>query len=358
MIDDVVTRLIANGTCELFDQPRGTPRPDWPEWAKPEGVPGTVRFIGDEPYAEVTPRQKNTYHDFDPDSEIIRLRSASVRKAIANYVPSKAFAEWTTDHFMNSLDVPAYYYAVINSLECVPTQFNMRPPHRQASDEVVRKYLDRSPNVGRYALSLSRVLHDAPDYPDVVLTMALFQAAHKPFLANVEGGLYIAQLEGHINGEQLDNAMSVLRGPFMQFQNFVVHATLLPLVLLEYKRLTGNNPEAARLLTRREVMPIALHDAWQVFTQKRLLRRDFADGSRMICPANQHLAAAKEARLLETIYATVLDRRTETPVRNLLQHARIAALRGSYYKTAAFQRALHYAVNSQVDARGGRGLLP
>jgi hypothetical protein len=132
----------------------------------------------------------------------------------------------------------------------------------------------------------------------------------------------------------------------------------LPLVLLEYKDLTARNPEAARLSARRTVMPAAIQGAWDVFIWKRLLRRDFADGSRMICPVNQHLAAIKKARLLETIYATVLDRRTETPVCNLLQHARVAALRGSFYKTSNFYRAIHEAVNSQVDVRGGKGLLP
>jgi hypothetical protein len=350
--------LITNGTCQSFDEPLGTPHPDWPDWAKPNGVPGTVRFIGDQPYTEATPRQKRgTYHDFDPDGEVIRLRSASVRQAIPHYLPAEAFMEWT-GHFLDSLDIPAYYYAVVNSLDRVPVQFNMRPAEKMAPDEVVRKYLDRSPQMARYALSRAHILHDAPDYPELVLTMALFQAAHKPFLDNVEGGLYLARLEGQIDDEQLDNATAVLRGPFKQFGDFLVYATLLPLVLLEYKDLTPHNPEAARLSTRRTVMPDAIQGAWDIFIWKRLLRRDFADGSRMICPANQYLAAIKKARLLETIYATVLDRRTETPVCNLLQYARVAALRGSFHKTSNFYRAIHKAVNSQVDVRGGKGLLP
>ena len=314
-----------------------------------------VGRIGEEPYTEPTPRQKRIYHDFDPDDASIRLRSASVREVIDVYMPPEKFNQWV-DLFMDTLDYPAHYEATRTALDNVPIQLNMRPPDKVATTAVVREYLSVEPSIARFALGVSEQLRRASDYPDLVLALGLFQGMYRPYLDNLYVALTYAELDYRISPDQYQNRISVLNGPFRQFNEFVLFATILPLTVLHYEDAVDQNSAQGLYQSQLNLMTDAITRAFETFTARRLLRTDFDDSTRMICPANQHLRYAKENKIIERIYGLVLDRQETPPIRTLLQYAKHTATVGSYLKTGNFWRVVRDSLEKEKNARGGAGL--
>jgi hypothetical protein len=361
LFDGVANDLISCNALDPFPEPRGTEHREWPAWVKesygaPDAQPpGLVGRMGEEPYTEPTPRQKRKYHDFDPDDASIRLRSASGREAIAAYMPPDAFTQWA-DMFMDTLDYPAHYDATTLSLDNVPTQLNMQSPGWVALAEVVQESLQAGADDARYMLRLSERLRRAPDYPDLVLALGLFQGMHRPYLEKLEVALQFANLERRINLTQYRGGLAVLRGPFQQFNGFVLYATLLPLAIDHYEDAVAALPVTDLPGSRRTLMLGAITEAWNSFSNSRLLRTNFDDGTRMICAANQHLRYAKENRIIERLYGQVMDGQQTPLISRLLEYAKHEATVGSFLKTLSFWRSLRASLERQKNARGGRGL--
>lgn len=357
--DRIAERLVTNGDLASSAQPRGVPHPEWPSWAKsntPEGgCPGRVYFKGDEPYDEPTPRQVEIFHDFDPDSASIRLRTESVRDAIDAYMMPEDFDQWL-NWYVQTIAVPAHFRTAQQSLDNITMQFNLRPPHLVAPDNIVHKYLGRGSNLARYILGFSTQLDEAAAYPAVVLALALYQGAHMAYINNLQGALEERRYQQQITWEELQNAQYVLEHPFNQFDTFVVYATLLPLILLCRKDLAmaeaaRDNPAPELALTHQ-----AIGEAWNIFIQRRLLRRDFDDGRQMICPANHHLLRSARAGHIQRIHEYIMRHAADPPMTRLLYEAHMAARNARQNRASQYLGNLGRELERNRDSRGGQGV--
>lgn len=262
---------MASDVLDWFPKPRGQEHHEWPEWTKPQ-VSGRSRrlgcseFIGDEPYTEPTPRQLDAFKDFIPDDDTIRLKSASVREAIGEYMPDGLFFKEWLPLFTDLLDRPAYYLAVWGALERITHQFNLRPPELEASSAVVAKYLERGPNLARYVLSFAQNRIEARDHPELVVAMAMFQASHRCFIDGLTNHLQAARMQGRLSWDRWDVAYAVTDGPFRQFDDFMIFSTLFPLTLHVRARLAAETD--ANTQNYQQLTTAAITEAWGIFTKK------------------------------------------------------------------------------------------
>lgn len=360
MFTGVVNDLVTHGALKTHPKPKGVEHPEWPHWAKPQHRSGRARnlgcveFIGDEPYTEPTPRQVENYRDISLDQEVIRLRSASVREAIDYYVPPLAFEAWL-NFFVGSLDRPSHYDTLYNTLDHIPEQMNMRPPSRIAPAAVVRKYLDRGPDLARYVLSFSEHFRQAPNHPDILLTIAIYQAAHHCFLERVQGALHNSHRTRAISTEQWQNALHVFEHPLKQFDDFLIFATLLPLILLRRNEIIDSaDPRATDATWAART---AITEGSALFLEKRLLRRNLSNGDRMICPANRHLRWSIQRRQFERLHTFVIANQSTAPVAALLGRTKKMALSGAFFRTANYWHFLGLGLEKNQNARGGKGLI-
>ena len=102
--DALAERLHASGVLSTYEEPKGQPHPEWPEWVKQNhasgkhNTPGLAYHVGDVPYditsAGSTVDQKTIHHAFDIDNASILLETASIREAIKHYMPEREFAQY------------------------------------------------------------------------------------------------------------------------------------------------------------------------------------------------------------------------------------------------------------------------
>lgn len=277
-----------------------------------------------------------------------------MREAIGKYMPPEVFfAQWLP-LFTTLLDRPVYFTAVWGALENISHQFNLRPPEGEASPEIIDKYLERGPNFARYVLSFAQNRIEARDHPELLLAMAIFQASHRCFIDNLTNNLETARFRTRLSSADWQTAYAVIDGPFRQFDDFMIFSTLFPLTLHVRAALAAEQPSDAQGYS--QITTAAITTAWEIFTKKRIVRRDFEGGGRMICPANQHLRAAKDYRAIEDLFAFVYDHNAEPPIHRLLAKARQEATNGAYFRQSGYWEGLAEAVHRNKDARGGQGL--
>jgi len=200
-------------------------------------------------------------------------------------------------------------------------------------------------------LALSDKRYQAHKHPELIATLAIYQAAHDAYLERLQGVLSHPDAD-YLGAEEQGNARLVIEGPFQTFKTFSAFSTLLPLILLKRDELLVTDGSASD----PQLTDQAIAAAWETFFGKRLLRRNFDSGDRMICPANQYFRYAKDHQQLERIFHFVTKYHDTPVMAELLKDARTVALKAivsaEYYHWHFKGEALY----SNKKARGGKGL--
>jgi hypothetical protein len=339
-----------------FEKPQGTPRPGWPDWVKeshPSGadrVPGCRHFLGDPEFDEPVPRQLLQFHDFEITPEDIRNKSIALREAIGRYLPPAEF-EVFMGLFVDGYDLLGNQTNIRASLKNIYTQFNVREPKLGVFPEAIvrERLVDTEAEDLRTYLVLSDTRFRAVDYPELVVALALFQAAHVTYLKNLRA---VAE-RSEASEEELGNMQLLFDTHFRVFGEFLIYSVFMPLVILQHDDIIREGETSGQ-----EAMTRAISQAWEIFFRKRLLRTNFKStaGARMICPANHHLRHSRERRWIEGLYQFVVDNRHDPPMERLCDDSRIIVTQAThqpeyYYwdrQTRDLARAKHI--------RGGKGV--
>ncbi|HZM64016.1 MAG TPA: hypothetical protein VFB59_02685, partial [Candidatus Saccharimonadales bacterium] len=188
----------------------------------------------------------------------------------------------------------------------------------------------------RFLLSISESLDQAPQHPDIVLVPALYQAAHLPFLNNLQTELFFFYFTGKITEEQWNNAEAVMEGPFEQFNGFLLLAPFLALTLMAYNEISKDavsNPRHTQTMTED-----ALAWAGMTFIKSKLLMTRFSDTETAICPARQHIHHAIRSGLFIKLYRSIIANKDQPTIKKLLTIAQDSAHSAVHHQTYNYRR--------------------
>lgn len=186
----------------------------------------------------------------------------------------------------------------------------------------------------RSQLSCAGLQDNLADYPELLLSFAVYHAAHRCYIADLKQAINQAD---YLSDDERDNAtFTISTNSFSQFNSFLLFLTMLPLTLLYLKESDPLHPETPipvttvgkdsvdsqggerTTLVSPERVKEAIGKAWQTFFKKNILTREYdKDGSlpeneeakvaQLTCPARGHLQAASESKTLEGLYDFVLS---------------------------------------------------
>lgn len=349
---ELITNLRDQGVFKTYAEPRGKAHPDWPEASKMihfedednEGrnIAGTSAHMGDEPYKVQTRalmQDENATHL--PDGRDVALKVQVTREAIAHFMPEAGFRRYLDD-FVAHLDRPgnraAYAEALVNMRRTMRAQFK-----RETGE--FESLLQHRPTTGdtvRSGMAEMTALKHLDHYPQLVATIAIYQAAHASYLEDLRS--YLAT-EVQMSAEEHDNAMAAVNNDSIdQLKDFVIFPNYMPLVVYAYE-----HPDRARALgcprhagtqieggARSEgswKVPVdharmsdAIGTAWDVFFTQRVLHTTFKQPQtpvKEVCPAHPHLLHAKDTAVLQDIYSKVIAQ--DGKLAPFVEEARIAA---------------------------------
>jgi hypothetical protein len=180
---------------------------------------------------------------------------------------------------------------------------------------ILDKSTPQSHDETRKALGSTHTAQDAARFPEIVLAIMLYQAAHFTYLSQLQTAVDRSKI---LSPDEKDNVSAVLKGDaFNQFNIFIIYETFLPLVLIARRDLESKFPTMAD----DELTRTATGNAWDSFFEKKILRTDFDEKivplkekgqpASMICPAHNHLHAAKERGTLEDIFDFIIVHKQE-----------------------------------------------
>ena len=338
--DGLAQKLHDSGALKTYDKPKGCPM-KWGAWAK-EGhntpakdTPGEIHHLGDEPYSQMTSPQLLHNHLFIPRQSHINQKTQSARDAIAAYFPEDGFAEYL-EYFRASLDEPSHKGALIMSISNIKEQLTMPKEKDRASIKEVKKVMvEGDSNKIRATLAYSDLALDAPHHPELLLAVAVYQAAHVTYLSQLEAAI---NRNPNISEDERENAKYVVEGPFSQFRNSLVFASIAPLTLLHYREMSedaGQDPNTTKDPAR---MKEAIGKGWEDFFDKKVLKRTYNEeqlppegnekgGGQIFCPAIKHLQETKQRGQVEGLVDFVHEHKAELqPMFNLCEQQAHQAL--------------------------------
>ena len=324
--DGLATRLHEDGTLKTYDTPRGKAR-GWEGFAKTghcpfaehKDTPGQVFHIGDEPYSALTTPQVSYYNEIPIQQADIALKVASVRSAIARYMPTKDFETYLT-YFVANLHNPSHKEAMKRSLENIRDQV-FAPHHDEWLDEEQTHtlLLGDDSNAIRDGLGRSVLLKDAKKHPEMVLGIALYQAAHMSYLSQLDAAI---KRNPAITEDERNNAGYTITSPMHQFTSSLLFSSLLPLALFEHRERCFEEGTEAQQANSANDMKIAIHKGWEKLFDKKVLIRTFNEvqikpqenergGGQMECPARKHMQESMQHGLVEKAIDHVFNHRKE-----------------------------------------------
>ena len=242
----------------------------------------------------------------------------SINKAVKHYMPDDAFSKYLS-FFMQNLDRPMHRAALDNSFRHLKDQLDpigspedpdFKPPYPSDLGDILFSDMQgKKPNEARGLANSLFARKNLCDHPDVVLTLAIFHAAHKGFISQLDAAFNRAKETQTITEDEHDNAnFTVNSVSFKQFDILLLFSTMAPLIMHEYKKLNSVSEDEA---TQKKQ---AIGNAWELFFTQRMLTRDYDSksilpteknpegGGAQTCPAHQHLKASKDMNLLETTF--------------------------------------------------------
>jgi len=259
---------------------------------------GTMWHVGDEPYHGVADRIMHSFESNGKTSDIrqhhLNDKMRSINKAIQHYMPDDAFSDYLA-FFMENLDRPLHREALNKSFMFMarqippmpkggdPLDSAFKPPiPSELADVFLSDMGSNRPNDARDLIGSLHVRKDLSQHPDLVLTLAIFHAAHNAFVSQLDAAFDRAKESKTITEDEHDNAhFTVNSASFKQFDIFLLFSSMAPLVVHEYNKLSDDIADEA--------------------TRKKQAKKPEGGGIQT-CPAHQHLRASKNMQLLETTF--------------------------------------------------------
>lgn len=312
----MAARLHKDGVLKTYEEPKGRDA-GWPDFGKDshkdqsKNTTGRVYHVGDEPYSMLTTGQVQYYRELPIEMQDIKLKTASIIKAIREYMPDDAFERYL-EHFTANIDKPEYKSALRKSYENIPEQF--KSYRGRVSDDKFREVVASGhANMIRDAAGRSQLALESGKDPELLLTIAIYQAAQASYVKKL--GEAIAS-HPDITADEKDNARAVISSPFRQFGTSLLFAGLVPLVRLANLDLPPEEGEGKDARMRRSIKA-----GWEQFFDNRVLTRTYESKdvmpetpggkTEMTCPAINILRESCRRGSMEKIHEHVCSHRNE-----------------------------------------------
>jgi len=269
----IARRLHEEGVLQTYEKPLGR-QTGWHHFCKrshklgDKDTPGLVYHDGDEPYNELTTRQVSYFKSIDPKHEDLKLKTASVMKAITHYMPEKEFAAYL-QFFTENLNLPSHRAALGKAFGNIREQLfhEEYEPEMICVADLEKLIVMGNSNAIRENLKYSTLNYEAVKNPELMLSLAIYQAAHMTYLDQLHAAINADQ---DISPDEKDNAMAVITEPFKQFHTSLLFATMAPLTLL-----ARYNMGVVPGKTEDELMKQAISTAWGQFFDNKVLTRTY-----------------------------------------------------------------------------------
>jgi len=358
--NDIVQKLHNDGVLKSYDEPKGIAHPEWEAGSKKahndprKNVPGTIWHVGDEPYSILTTQELSHFKDLGLDQRDISMKSTSIRAAINAYIPKDKFADYL-EYFRTHLDDSGIQFSVRGSLREMYGQLNKHQSYTRSEYDALLS--DGTGNDWvRSATATSKIHWTAENYPELVLSMAIYHAAHQCYISELYKAI---QQHPDLNEDERENGIFTLSTrSFSQFHFFLLFQSMLPLTIHAYEKdhptlqnpdapLPQVNAETGAVIFKQKVEPQpvdhdrmrkAIGEAWGVMFDHDFLTRHYSeagstpkrDGSeptvaQQTCPAKGHLQAAMKQQTLEGMYDYVVANSKADGIETLLYDAKYEA---------------------------------
>jgi len=328
---EIAAELHSSGAMQTYAKPKGVER-GWSEFSKdahepeldfdnfdyevektkpphPKDKPGLVFHPGDEPYNVLTTGQAQYYKDIDISEDDIKLRMASVIKAIKAYFPEDKFSGYL-QYFTENLHKREHQEALKRAYENIPEQ--LRHSERITDKKLHKLIAAKDPNEIRDGIGASEAALRALEKPELILSIAIYQAAHISYLKELSKAINASR---SISEDEKENANAVMKAPFRQFKSSLLFLSMAPLTILAREEMPENSPP------EDESMNKAISAAWRKFFEMNLLTRSYEENeiapnkagnkAEMTCPAVNLLRGAQAGKHLENTYQYVATHRKE-----------------------------------------------
>lgn len=368
--DEIVRELHGNEVFKTYDEPKGPvvnadrdPRykiTHGHNHAKNE--PGRRHHLGDQPFDGTVSgaffnTDAKTRNPMQPSQREILDKTRSIQEAIKKYVPQDKFVQYVR-YFSENLHKPENAELVQQSFANMAEQLGFVA---RASEEftIDNEQLDRfislqttqsrqeqmgdllkvrEPNLPKFedgtpnhaialraigVVGVSKNLRHAPEFPELLLSLAVFQAAHIGYRREMQNAVdRAAEPQGDlpplIDQDEHENATAVVQESLRQFDVFLIYSGLLPLILMEHEKLS-RTPGLS--LDEDSQTRMAITNGWQAFFKGQVLRSDtLSNGApaskeyeserlTSVCPAKPHLRGLQSDGMLEAIFSGVTAHR-------------------------------------------------
>ncbi len=325
-------RLHDSGALKAYDTPLGA-KNDWHGFCKnthkdaEKNTPGLVFHAGDEPYSALTTPQVQYYREINPKPADLKLKMASVMKGIRAYMPDKDFDQYL-EHFTQNLKTRENREALRHSFEKIGDQLSTYNA-RVTTDEL--RILEQKGDGAKFkaALGSSELSAQAGKRPEMLLTIAIYQAAQASYVTHLNEAI---QKSTVIPDGDKDNANAVCTGPFYQYSTSLLFATMVPLTALARMDMAPKPGQSEDELTRQSIT-----DGWDRLFDSKVLTRIYSEkevppekpGQKVeyTCPAINQLRAARANGSLEKVYDFVSSHRKELKTEVQEAYAATGAIR-------------------------------
>lgn len=359
--DGVVQELHNDGVFEDYDEPKGTavagdrnPRYKITHNRNhAKNTPGLRYHIGDQPNdvaISSAVADVNSRNPLQPRQRELLDKTRSLQEAIKFYIPKDKFAHYVR-YFSENLHLPENRELLQQSFANMAEQLGFvdgYPAETKLDNDQLERFIgavttqsrlekmddmlanwaphllkfeDGTPNYAAglraaTVLGMSKALYNAPEFPELLLSLAIFQAAHSGYRQEMQKAVDKAAIgQGNlpplISRDEHENATAVVQESLRQFDIFLIFSTLLPLIIMEHEKLS-KTPGLAMdedAKTRQ-----AITNGWADFFKGQLLRSDTLSNAAytskdyeserltMVCPAKPHLRAMQAEGMLEAIF--------------------------------------------------------
>ena len=296
--DEIINGLHNKGIFKSYDEPKGMAHPQFDQKIGRDEIrpAGLYHFIGDIP--PWTQTIIGRAMGIDISNEEQNLYNESVRVAIEHYVPDDKFYEYLR-YFAEHLDDPAHAKLIRAQLQGdfhdqyssrLKVNIDIHAPFLSSFSETNRE--KRCSHIPFNALTT------LPEHPEIVLAVAIFNAAHRGYNAQLSAAL---ERNHAVGDEERRNAEFTINRSVGLLGSGNVYNTLVPLTLQEYRQQERE--------TDNPSMVDAISSAFATFRSERFFRGREGHGKPSVCPANVNFNSARRNGIIEMLYQNIVAHR-------------------------------------------------
>lgn len=236
---------------------------------------GFTDHVGDLPYQNVRSvlalQGKTEYGDLPITQDDTDLLVLSVSEAIKFYMPDEVLFEYIR-FFMNNLQLRSNRDLLYEAIDNISWQFNFKGkagefPNARDTLETPEDFQDGIPR--QTIIRDPELLSQAANEPEMLLTLAIFQAALASYVEQFKGAVERSEILSIPEYKrERKNALQVLTSRFQEFAEFVIFPTFGGLAAEEMHKIKmADGGETIPEAQYRE----AIHVAWRTFFRTGIL---------------------------------------------------------------------------------------